>query len=188
MSNTKEAIVDPNMDESLVEITDRLNKLGVNDSDAAAEYPPLPLEEGMVAFCNNQITKKILREGTGEVPVPGSTVTVHYVGRLKSDGTIFDNSRDRDEPFSFTMGENQVIQGWDISIPTMKKGELAEITISPIYAYSDLGFDPSIPPHATLIFEVEMLSWQAGRKTIAPGVEKSFIVRGEGWEVRYEYL
>ena len=75
---------------------------------------------------------------------------MHYTGRL-TDGTKFDSSVDRGEPFSFTLGVGQVISGWDRVVATMKKGEKVEATLAAEYAYGASGSPPTIPPGATLV-------------------------------------
>ena len=95
--------------------------------------------------------------GQGASPKPGDTVTVHYTGWL-TDGTKFDSSLDRDEPFSFVLGAGQVIQGWDHGVAQMRVGDKTRLTIPPELAYGPQGYPGAIPPNATLIFEVELLS------------------------------
>ena len=95
-------------------------------------------------------------EGTGPSPAPGQTVTVHYVGTL-TDGTKFDASRDRGQPFSFVIGRSQVIQGWDEGVMGMKVGGTRKLTIPPDLGYGARGAGGVIPPNATLVFEVELL-------------------------------
>ncbi|XP_043473738.1 peptidyl-prolyl cis-trans isomerase FKBP4 [Leptopilina heterotoma] len=108
---------------------------------------------------DNGVLKEILKEGEGdEVPAAGCVVKVHYTGTLL-DGTKFDSSRDRNEPFSFELGEGRVIKAWEIGTATMKKGEVCVLTCAPKYAYGQGGSPPKIPPNATLKFEIEMLSW-----------------------------
>ena len=95
--------------------------------------------------------------GTGTPAVNGKTVSVHYTGWLV-DGTKFDSSVDRDEPFEFVLGEGQVIQGWDEGVATLRVGDKVRLTIPPEMAYGEGGYPGAIPPSATLIFEVELLT------------------------------
>lgn len=94
--------------------------------------------------------------GTGPSPQKGQQVTVHYTGALQ-DGTKFDSSRDRNQPFTFTIGIGQVIKGWDEGIMSMKVGGKRKLTIPSDLGYGQRGAPPAIPPGATLIFEVELL-------------------------------
>ncbi len=86
----------------------------------------------------------------------GDTVEVHYVGTL-TDGTKFDSSRDRNQPFSFTLGENRVIQGWEKGILGMHVGGQRKLTIPPELGYGSRAVGP-IPANSTLVFEVELLA------------------------------
>jgi FKBP-type peptidyl-prolyl cis-trans isomerase len=98
-----------------------------------------------------------LKKGTGASPRQGETVTVHYTGWL-TNGTKFDSSVDRDEPFVFVLGTGQVIQGWDDGVAGMQVGDKVKLTIPPELAYGEAGYPGAIPPNATLIFEVELLA------------------------------
>lgn len=102
---------------------------------------------------------KDLKIGTGQEAKEGDTVTVHYTGRLK-DGTKFDSSVDRNEPFSFPLGVGKVIRGWDEGVAGMKEGGKRKLLIPPDLGYGARGAGKIIPPNATLIFEVELLKVQ----------------------------
>lgn len=97
--------------------------------------------------------------GTGETPEAGQTVVVHYTGWLE-DGTQFDSSLDRGQPFSFQLGAGNVIPGWDEGVSTMKVGGKRQIVVPPDLGYGDQGAGAVIPPGATLIFEVELIEVQ----------------------------
>jgi FKBP-type peptidyl-prolyl cis-trans isomerase FkpA len=95
-------------------------------------------------------------EGTGSEATPGRRVTVHYTGTLL-DGTKFDSSRDRNEPFTFRLGAGEVIAGWDEGVKGMRVGGRRELTIPSSMAYGRRGYPPVIPPNAALKFDVELV-------------------------------
>src|SRR5215469_7064857 len=94
--------------------------------------------------------------GTGAEATPGKTAVVHYTGWLM-DGTKFDSSLDRNQPFSFPLGAGQVIKGWDEGIAGMKVGGKRTLIIPPALGYGARGAGNVIPPNATLKFQVELL-------------------------------
>lgn len=102
------------------------------------------------------LTIQVLRPGEGDAAKVKDKVTVHYVGTLQKDGSTFDSSRGRDQPFMFWLGENMVIAGWEEGVLGMQEGELRKLTIPP-----DLGYGteakPGIPKGSTLVFEIELL-------------------------------
>ena len=102
---------------------------------------------------------KDLSPGTGEEAVLHASVKVHYTGRLL-DGTKFDSSLDRNEPFGFTIGFQQVIQGWELGVVGMRVGGKRELTIPPELAYGDRAAGELIPANSTLKFEIELLEVQ----------------------------
>ncbi|XP_015513826.1 FK506-binding protein 59 isoform X1 [Neodiprion pinetum] len=129
------------------------------------------------------VLKEIIKEGIGEeTPAAGCKVKVHYTGTLM-DGTKFDSSKDRNEPFEFDLGKKSVIKAWDIGVATMKRGEVAILTCAPDYAYRAAGSPPTIPPNATLKFEIEMIDWKGA--DLSPeqdnSIEKFQIVTGSGY-------
>jgi FKBP-type peptidyl-prolyl cis-trans isomerase FkpA len=94
--------------------------------------------------------------GQGQTATPGRTVSVHYTGWLPN-GEKFDSSRDRNQPFDFTLGAGEVIAGWDEGVAGMKVGGRRKLVIPPNLAYGPAGAPPVIPPGATLVFDVELL-------------------------------
>ena len=97
-----------------------------------------------------------VKEGSGEPAASGQTVFVHYTGWL-TNGTKFDSSKDRGQPFSFPLGGGRVIKGWDEGVAGMKVGGVRKLTIPPELGYGERGAGNVIPPNATLVFEVELL-------------------------------
>lgn len=157
MGPTSETILDVSLEQLLSELPLTINvhksgqELGVyvvcgNITDPAKAQGP------------NLLIKR-LEIGTGPLAEKGDIVSVHYVGTLQ-DGTQFDSSRDRGEPFTFQLGAGAVIKGWDIGLEGMRVGEKRQLTIPPELAYGERGAGELIGPNATLIFEVELLEIQ----------------------------
>ena len=105
---------------------------------------------------NTGIRYLILQEGRDAQPKAGDKVQVLYVGRLLN-GTVFDQTVDREHPFEFRVGRQMVIDGWDQVLPLMKRGEKRLVIIPPELAYGTRGEAPKIPRNATLVFEIELI-------------------------------
>jgi len=120
--------------------------------------PKDPPRGGLVALPSG-LAYEDLTPGHGAEVGPGQVAVVHYVGTLE-DGTKFDSSRDRGRPFSFKVGAGHVIRGWDEGVVGMREGQTRRLRIPPDLAYGVRGAPPSIPPNATLWFEVELLKVQ----------------------------
>jgi FKBP-type peptidyl-prolyl cis-trans isomerase len=95
--------------------------------------------------------------GTGPEVKKGDRIYVHYTGWLAENRQVFDSSRDRNEPFVFTVGAGEVIKGWDMGVVGMKKGGKRMLHIPAALGYGEKGAPGAIPPNADLLFEVELL-------------------------------
>ena len=105
----------------------------------------------------DELKIEVTQIGDGDIAENGQRVTVHYEGRL-TDETVFDASKPRGQPFNFTIGAGQVIQGWEQGVAGMKVGEKRRLTIPENFGYGAVGAGEVIPPHATLVFDIELLS------------------------------
>ncbi len=125
---------------------------------AKAEAGPSapPTAKGETKTTPSGVKYETLKEGTGPEAKSGQKIAIHYTGTLEN-GTKFDSSRDRGRPFAVTIGTSQVIRGWDEAVPGMKVGEQRRLTIPSQAAYGTKGQPPTIPPDATLIFDVELI-------------------------------
>lgn len=122
-----------------------------------------PASEGSTMSNTDTQVKELIIEdvkvGEGTEAKAGNTVVVHYTGTL-TDGSKFDSSKDRNEPFRFRLGAGQVIKGWDQGVAGMKVGGVRNLTIPPELGYGSRGAGGVIPPNAVLKFEVELLDVQ----------------------------
>lgn len=122
--------------------------------DAAA-----PATGGKVHKLASGLQYEDMNVGSGKMAEPGMNVSVHYTGWL-TDGTKFDSSVDRGQPFKFQLGAGQVIRGWDEGVKGMRIGGKRKLTIPPDMGYGANGAGGVIPPNATLVFDVELLDVQ----------------------------
>jgi FKBP-type peptidyl-prolyl cis-trans isomerase len=123
---------------------------------AVASTSPWGIDLASTTKTPSGLAYKDVKVGDGPVAQAGQTATVHYTGWLQSDGSKFDSSRDRNEPFGFQLGAGQVIKGWDEGVAGMKVGGRRVLVIPPSLGYGANGTGP-IPPNATLVFDVELL-------------------------------
>jgi FKBP-type peptidyl-prolyl cis-trans isomerase FkpA len=107
-------------------------------------------------FMVQNVKVEILKRGNGSIASVGDTVKVNYTGTL-IDGKKFDSSFDRNQPFLFTLGENRVIQGWELGVVGMKVGEKRKLTIPPELGYGAQAIGEIIPANSTLVFEIDLL-------------------------------
>lgn len=121
----------------------------------SSQATPSASETGMITTPSG-LQYQDLVVGDGAQAAAGDQVSVHYTGWLE-DGTKFDSSLDRNQPFDFNLGQGMVIPGWDEGVAGMREGGKRKLVIPPDLAYGPSGFPPTIPPNATLTFEVELL-------------------------------
>ncbi|MDG5815590.1 peptidylprolyl isomerase [Chitinispirillales bacterium ANBcel5] len=142
-----------------------IEQIGQKEQDAKKQHLQKQMQLIEEKFSDAKIMEEskiryiVHSEGNGDKPKRGSTVKVHYTGTFLNDRK-FDSSRDRNEPFSFRLGVGQVIEGWDISVMDMKKGERRTVVLPPQYAYGDQGIGGVIPPETYLVFDIELLDFK----------------------------
>ncbi|XP_057549752.1 70 kDa peptidyl-prolyl isomerase-like [Amaranthus tricolor] len=151
-------------------------------SNPQTDEQPLNLSKHVKEIGNHGLTKRILRRGSSwQTPFLGDEVEVNYSGHIEG-GSSLESSLEKEAPFKFKLGQGEVIRGLDEGVATMKKGERAIFKIPPQLAYGEVGHPPLIPPHSTLIFDVEMVSWSTIRDITGDGgVLKKILTEGEGW-------
>jgi peptidylprolyl isomerase len=113
---------------------------------------------GKLQTTSSGLTYVVVTAGSGPKPERGTEIQAHYTGKLL-DGTVFDSSVTRQKPFEFNVGSGRVIKGWDEALIDMQKGEKRILVLPSHLAYGDRGSPPTIPPKATLIFEVELVDF-----------------------------
>ncbi|GFQ78239.1 peptidyl-prolyl cis-trans isomerase FKBP4 [Trichonephila clavata] len=128
---------------------------------------------------NGGVKKQMMRSGNGDSsPGLGDKVWIHYIGWLMDDA----KSGFSTEKVEFVIGRGSVIEGWELGVTTMKKGELSMFFIHPNYAYGEAGFPPKVPPHASMMFEIELIDWEP--EDLSPTEDgkilRKIIWKGEG--------
>jgi FKBP-type peptidyl-prolyl cis-trans isomerase FkpA len=127
-----------------------------SSGENTAAPAPTVLAEGSATTTASGLIIEELAVGSGTAAEAGNRVSVHYTGWL-TDGTQFDSSLDRNQPFEFRLGAGQVIRGWDEGVAGMQVGGKRKLTIPPQLGYGARGAGGVIPPNAVLVFEVELL-------------------------------
>jgi peptidylprolyl isomerase len=143
--------------------------LPAQDSKPASKPSGIPEDQDMKTTASG-LFYSVLKAGEGKVAKAGDRVKVHYTGWL-TDGTKFDSSRDRGEPFDFVLGQGQVIKGWDEGVALMSPGARFKLTIAPELGYGERAMG-AIPPKSTLVFDVELLEVAAIPEFVKPDASK----------------
>ena len=136
-----------------------LSACGGGDAKREAAATGFELDSAALTKTPSGLQYQEVVTGTGPEATAGQVAVVHYTGWL-TDGTKFDSSRDRGQPFSFPLGGGQVIAGWDQGVAGMKVGGRRKLVIPPDLGYGAMGSPPVIPAVATLVFDVELLELQ----------------------------
>jgi FKBP-type peptidyl-prolyl cis-trans isomerase len=136
-----------------------LSACGGGDAKSGAASTGFELDSAALTKTPSGLQYQDVVTGTGPEATAGQVAVVHYTGWL-TDGTKFDSSRDRGQPFSFPIGGGQVIAGWDQGVAGMKVGGRRKLVIPPDLGYGDMGSPPVIPAAATLVFDVELMELQ----------------------------
>ncbi|MDD3471398.1 MAG: FKBP-type peptidyl-prolyl cis-trans isomerase [Syntrophaceae bacterium] len=123
----------------------------------ATFFLTVSVEAGKELTTPSGLKIEFIQEGKGPNPKSGQKVTVHYTGTLMT-GKKFDSSRDRNQPFTFALNAGEVIRGWDEAVSLLPIGSRAKVTIPPHLGYGPTGAGGVIPPNATLVFDIELIS------------------------------
>lgn len=118
---------------------------------------PISVSDGQYTTTGTGLKYYDVTVGTGAEPIAGQTAVVHYTGWLQNGNLEFDSTRDTGVPFRYRVGNNEVIQGWEEGVLSMKVGGVRQLVIPPPLAYG-VGARGPIPPNSTLIFEVELVA------------------------------
>jgi len=118
--------------------------------------PATPTIKGQTKTTPNGVKYETLQEGAGPEAKPGQSVRVHYVGKLEN-GDVFDTTRSAGSPRLLTIGDKDQIKVWAEALPGMRVGEIRKMVVPPALGYGPKGRSPAVPPHATLVFEVELI-------------------------------
>ena len=155
--STKKAPAAKVTQEATGQKTDAIKKEPTAKTTAATKAKEGKVEKQDTVTTASGLKYVEIKVGNGALPKAGQTVVVHYTGWL-TDGKKFDSSKDHGTPFEFPLGKGSVIKGWDEGLSTMKIGGVRKLIIPPQLGYGAGGMGAVIPPNATLIFEVELLS------------------------------
>ncbi|KAI8344206.1 hypothetical protein BC941DRAFT_365431, partial [Chlamydoabsidia padenii] len=136
----------------------------------------------MLTYLTNDqgISKEVIEPGNGVKPLAKDCVKVHYEGFLLDTGNKFDSSYERHTPFEFILGEGKVISGWEIAVKTMQVGETSKVICSSQYAYGQRGRLSTIPPNATLVFIIKLLSTEESPDSPAYLTKMATDLKGQG--------
>lgn len=145
----------------IIQKTSEVNKLIETPATTAVFTPtstPTPAANEPIRYDNGLIVQDLV-VGSGKIAANGDTLNAHYVGMLEN-GTKFDSSYDRGQPIQFVLGSGQLIKGWELGLIGMKEGGKRKLIIPPDLGYGAKGTGNIIPPNATLVFEIELISVQ----------------------------
>jgi len=141
----------------IVQKTKEVDKATQIPSPLVSTTPVSTPEAGEPVRYDNGLVVQDAVIGSGQAAENGDTLSAHYVGMLEN-GSVFDNSYNRGQPIQFVLGSGQLIQGWELGLIGMKEGGKRKLIIPPALGYGSQGAGGVIPPNATLLFEIELVS------------------------------